>query len=420
MVLQAAKSDTQTRRPAAINTGSHIGKELIQSVNLLEHKDTLLTELNLKVRKVLPPGPASWVIYLIKLAHNSNLVFALFILILWFFLLGLVMGVYLFFAKIKVTRQIRTRNRLEKRYHELIAGFLFQEGIEAEIPAELLSQRSFFQKNILIGLIVKLYIDLEGDVSQRLRGLYLSLGLHKVSLGKVRRGKWFVKIQGFRELANMDVEEAITVIRPYINHTRDELRSEAMISLVRLDKESPFRFLTELSAPFTRWEQLNVFAIARKYQVKIPQFSHWFNHENPTVVMFALTMTGIYQQYDATAEIITLVGHSDAVIRRLAIRLTGELALQGNEAFLRLRYEEETEQENKLEIIRALAKERGKMQTLFFNSVARETGSYALRFAASKALLSHGAESKASFEEIRHADPAAFDPIFNHLNDKRI
>lgn len=427
--LQAGNRDTITT-PSDTNksvnvqthtspTNAQFEKDIIQSIRRLENKDTILTELNRVVRNVLPSSLASDFIYLIKLAHQSDVLFALLILIFYFFSLSLFMGIYLLITKIKSNYQERKRIKLEKRYHDIIAAFLFQESDDQSIPPSLINQHSFFRKNILINLMVRLYIDLEGDVAQKLHYLYIKLGLDRVSLRKIKHGKWSVKIQGFRELSNMDVEEAIASIRKYTNHHNEELRSEAMIAMVRLDKKNPFGFLDELTSPFTKWEQLNVFSIARKYRVEIPSFKKWFYHKNITVVRFALNMVGVFQQFDATDDIIKMLRHRDPEIRKLSIKLIGEFRLFNQESFLRARYPQESE-ENKLEIIQALSKIPDFSQINFFREILLRSSSHPICVAVSKALFDHSPEGKATFDLIRGKNQQKFDPVYHHIIDKRI
>jgi len=383
------------------------------------YRDTILFILKTDAGRMLPSTFAKNVNYLFRLAHHSNTVFLLFIMIIYFFLLSIFMGVYMIVSKLRTNFLERKQKRYERIFHGIIASYLFQDKRDTSVPSRLKAEKSAFKKQVLANLMVRLYNDLEGDIAVKLRKLYLELGLERVSLRRVKHGRWFMKIRGVRELAIMDVETATPFIRKHIFSSNDELRSESMIALVRLDKDTPFAFLHELTSPLTKWEQLSIFSMARKYQVKVPQFKQFLGSTNSSVVCFALSMISIYQQMDAAPQITGLLKHSDPDVRGQAIKLAGEFNLTVTEQLLRDAYENEPE-ENQLEIIKSLGKMPDLRLTGFFSNILRQGSGFRLSLAAVKSLKESGAEGEAALSTLMEGSGQYLGSIYQHITDNRI
>jgi len=350
---------------------------------------------------------------------NNLFILAVIFLIVYFLLMSLIFSVSTMSIRFLKNRRKYKRKRLEEKYHNIIAEYLYKEKDANIVPAALFRQRSRFRKQIIIDVIVNLYVSLEGDVADKLRALYLNLRYNKVSLRKLKSSKWNIKAKGFRELANMDVEEAESKIRKYLNHRNDELRSEAHIAFVRLNKEEPFWFLNNLETYFTPWEMLNIHQVVKKYKIEVPQFMKWLNASNDTVIIFSLKMIIIFKQIDATPKLKPLLSHENELVREQAIKAVGELSQPDLADTLKLIYKSETET-NKLSIIKALERIPNERQIDFLREILENEKTYTIRLEAARALYNIGPSGKLKLRLLKDANKPDLDQIYNHVTDVRI
>ncbi|MFC1729728.1 HEAT repeat domain-containing protein [candidate division KSB1 bacterium] len=371
------------------------------------------------IKKVQPAKIRNTLLQFAGIIFNNLLVMAVIFLIVYFVLMSLIFSISTLTIRFYKNRRKYKRIRLEEKYHNIIAAYLYQEKDANIVPPELFRQRSKFRKHIIIDVIVKLYISLEGDVSQKLRALYLNLRYNKVSLKKLRSRKWNVVAKGFRELANMDVEEAEKKIRKYLNHHNDELRSEAHIAIVRLNKKEPFEFLNHLNTYFTPWEMLNIHQVVKKYEIEVPRFVQWLDSSNDTVVIFSLKMVIIFKQIDAAEKLKSLLSHENELVREQAIKAVGELSQTDLAEILKLIYKDESSN-NKKCIIKAMERITDEKHIEFLKDIVENEELFNLKLEAAKALHNMGPAGKIKLRLIREANKPDLDPIYNHVSDVRI
>ena len=116
-------------------------------------------------------------------------------------------------------------------------------------------------RQVLIDQIIDVMINLKGEIKQKAKDLYLSLGLKKDSMVKARSRKWHLKIKGYRELAFMDIRDANEHIIRSLESNNEILRMEAQIALVRL---SPLLFFTKAkqATSLTRRDALETYYLS--------------------------------------------------------------------------------------------------------------------------------------------------------------
>ncbi|MFH0761650.1 MAG: HEAT repeat domain-containing protein [Bacteroidota bacterium] len=271
------------------------------------------------------------------------------------FFVGIMILVLSFVLSLRTRRRRidRKRQQLKDEYQDSITEFLFTE--TDTVPESLLKQDTKVKKQILIDEIMQLYANLAGEISEKLRKLYLDAGLDNESVKKARSSQWHIRAKGFRELAQMNVQTVTDEIDKCLNSSNEVLRMEAQLALIRLNTNDPFGFLDKLVQPFTSWEQLHVYEIIQRYQIIPPDFSRWLDSPNESIIVFSIRMIRAFRQESAFPKLSPLLEHPSYDIREETFITLGEL---GNPEALnllkdRFRYESEP---GRIEILKAIGK----------------------------------------------------------------
>ncbi len=382
-------------------------------------RKSIISSLEKWLDSKLPDKVFRFVKYILLISYNQWILFLIMILILYFIVLSIVLMILVLTSRTWDAYFKRKRNRLKNNYHEIIADYLFKESNENIVPSILFKQGSRFRKNILIDVMLDLFNSLEGDIANKLRALYLNLRLERVSILKTKSRKWNMKVRGFQELSSIDAENAGKYIKRYLNSYNNELRSEAYIAFVRLNKDNPFGFLNLVDSYFTVWEQLKVHAIAVKYNVTIPDFGPWLKSKNDTVILFALRMIIIYKQQETANEIKTCLKHHNPQVRELAYTAIGELNLLDLQTDLLDSYSKETFK-NRVTILNSLGRLPDEKLFSFYEKVIRECDDFRLRLNASLNLYHIGSPGQKLLFQIKEHMAPELDNIYLHVTDERI
>jgi len=212
-------------------------------------------------------------------------------------------------------------------YAEKLAEYWIDEKDNGLIPSEFIEMSKDYQKDVLIHEIISLLYNLPEESANKIKELYFRLKLDSCSFQRLKNRHWNIKAQGIHELASLDARNEVIFIEDFINDKHPVLRHEAISALVRLRPEDPFSFLDKLKGNFTKWDQINVIAIIKKFQIVLPDFSRWFDAENPSVVLLAVEMIKHYKQTDNIEKLGKLLKYPNEEVRLSVIHTIGELKL---------------------------------------------------------------------------------------------
>jgi hypothetical protein len=243
----------------------------------------------------------------------------------------LIISVISLFLAIMINRTIKTNRRahaahMKKVYQEELTSYLFEEDTKIEFT----NISNPLNREFFINELLSLHNNLYGESATKLRELYFSLGLNKDSLRKVNSSLWHKKAKGFREVAQMDVKEAIDVIAANINSRNKILRMEAQVAMVKLAEKDPLNFLDDLKSELSLWEQVNILNTLDYHQITVDSFERWLTSSNISVLRFAAKMTGVYKQSESAPSLVVLLNHPDAAVRLSAIEALGQLEAPGH------------------------------------------------------------------------------------------
>jgi len=229
-------------------------------------------------------------------------------------------------------------NDRRKQLTPIISNFLFYgEDASKEEKYEYIElkveMREFIKdpinRSVLKEILLDLQRDLTGDARKRLLSLYQDFDLHLDAYQKLNSWRWEVVTKGIVELTQMQVEQAYTFIKNFINHKRSVIRRQAQIAAVSLKHEGISHFLDTNKYAISEWQQIKILEILRDQEDFIPpNFGAWLTSKNKDVVLFSLRLIRHYNQTDANCSVTELLKHKDDEVKQAAIECIKEFGVK--------------------------------------------------------------------------------------------
>jgi len=349
----------------------------------------------------------------------SNYLFKIVVLLNLFFILSVVtLLLMIFYRRLKSSYINFKKSNCLDRYRDFITDWLYKEQPQI-VPLFLLVElKDRVNREVFTSELLSLHSNLTGDSADKLVELFHLTGLKKYSIRKASNSSWFIKAKGFRELAQMKIEEERGLISKYLNSSNSVLRIEAQMAWIQLNPNEPLSFLSNPNVKLTDWGLLNSLLALKKNDV-VPDFGQWLSSLNKGVTLFAIKMSGVFKQFDNVEMVAMRLEDSDLDIRQEAIHALGEMALPSPGYKLRQLFPSEGLL-NKKEIIRSLIMMSDSSNIPFFETVLLNEQDINLRILAAKAMVSFNGicDDTLNFM-LRDADPL-LTSIIIHAKDKRI
>ncbi|MCF8224197.1 MAG: HEAT repeat domain-containing protein [Bacteroidales bacterium] len=319
-------------------------------------------------------------------------------------------------------RRMRKRDELYQylleTYQALIIDYLYGEA-GAEGFRKIASNG--YRRQVLIEQMKDVAVNLKGDSGDKLRKLYMELGLDVDSVRRAYSRRWHIKIKGFRELAFMNIKDANAEIFRCLNSRNEILGMEAQIALVRLSDDKPFEFLHHLRRTFSLWEQISLHELLVLHSIPVPSFKQWIDSPNPTVVMFALRMIREFKQKEAEDDVRRILSHPSPEVRKIAIEVSGDLEMTTTREVMKKMYKYEDDI-NSLEILKSLGKMPDKSLLGFLKLVLDKEDDVQLQIEATKAIENIGEEGVKALVKLMKSksEYKNYSIIIRHVLDRRI
>lgn len=352
-------------------------------------------------------------------SDKSFFIWLLIVLIIYFFLNLIVVITIVFISRIRKIRKERKIKKLEEEFQILLAEFLFDPSAEKTAYNKLRSTSGSFKRNILLDELMKLCVDLAGEVLEKLKVLYFNMELDKDSIQKLSNRRWYIKVKGCRELTRMKAYNAKSEIEKLLNSNNEILRAEAQMALIELNEENPYYFLEKLTQQFLPWEQLNVHVMMQRNAYEIPDFSKWLMVENETVVLFAIEMIRVYHQIMNAPKIIKFFKHPNKSLREAAIIAAGELGYVELVPELMKIYNE-VEDEYKVLILRSMQRLADDGNKDFLRGIVESNTPQYIKLEAAKAMFALGVKGQIELKRYTQTSDSELNAIVKHVFDERI
>lgn len=182
------------------------------------------------------------------------------------------------------------------------------------------------RRKSVISILNNLMNEVSGEMSDSIKTLYHQTGLIDYAILRLKSKKWHVISKAIGELTRFKIYETHDVVAAFINHPRVEVHKEAQLYLVHLFKFKGLSFLDDLKLPLSEWHQLLLLESLMDFDdLQIGDIKPWLKSSNVSVVLFALKLSKIYNQFEVKNVLIELLSHSDKTIRVSAMDVLDQL-----------------------------------------------------------------------------------------------
>ncbi|MEO5991695.1 MAG: hypothetical protein ABIP68_08670, partial [Ferruginibacter sp.] len=203
-----------------------------------------------------------------------------------------------------------------------------------------------FKRKIVVSTLLKLKNEISGEIADSIQKLYFQTGLINYTLPKLRSKKWYCVAEGIRELRQFQVKEAHDEVATYINHPKSEVRKEMQLYMINLFYFEGLAFLDVLDTSLSEWDQIQLLEVLQRFDnQKIPNVRSWLKSPNDSVVIFALKLAKIHNQFEAKFELIDLLQHQNKKIRIDAIYALSKLNVLETKEILKHNFAEISREE---------------------------------------------------------------------------
>lgn len=256
----------------------------------------------------------------------------------------------------------KKRFLLEKKVQDFFDQWLsnmllddFSGGVAVEIPEELKDiRKNKIARQYAINQLINTKKNLVGIASRNVVYLYEQLGLKTSSLRKFNSRIWYKKAKGIYELYMMEQKDVKDRILRYTNSSNEYIRLEAQTAVLAFSGFEGLAFLDRLTRPMNSWQQVKLLEQLEPLDPgHLEPLENWLLSKNNSVVIFALKLAEIYQQYHLKEAVTGCLQHENEKVRTQAIKTLRHIGDEQSAQILAERYAEET-MVNRTAILQAL------------------------------------------------------------------
>jgi len=173
-------------------------------------------------------------------------------------------------------------------------------------------------------------------------------------------------------------------------------------------------FLNTLTHPLDEWHQLKLLEQLKSLDPEqMPQLPHWLHSSNAYVVLFALRLAEIYQQFHVHTAVVTCLTHHQEKVRAQAIQTLSKIASPQTADILVQRYAQETPK-NRLTILKTLREVGSSDQFEFLTGLLKE-GDNEIRLEAAAAIAGINREGRKLLEALAEQESGDLRSVYKHV-----
>jgi HEAT repeat protein len=255
-------------------------------------------------------------------------------------------------------RVSRSREQLYRYYSGLLADLLLQplpdlsssrrksalfdqyEELLGPVKSGL-SWSSLARKGLHRAAIRKVLIDfstdLTGESMDRLQYFFYSLDFVDEEIRLLDSKHWWIRAQAARNLGLLRARRGNTALTRALEDRHDDVRNQAMQSLVVLVGVEALGTIFQMMKGLTRWTALGLSIIVRRFEDKsLPYLTSALKSSDQSVVLFAIEMLSEIGFVEAVNPLVAIAeAYPNVMIRSAAIVALGRLGDERSEPLLR-------------------------------------------------------------------------------------
>ncbi|WP_299523297.1 hypothetical protein [uncultured Lutibacter sp.] len=270
------------------------------------------------------------------------------------FVIIIISIIYLKFLRTHLRLNDKIAEKYKNEYEANLITYLYSENEEGLISSE---QQSIikqlkngainkFKREIIISTLLKLLNEISGEMADSIQNLYYQTALNNYAVAKLKSGNWYFITEGIRELKLFRVKDAHKDVEKHVNHSKSEVRKEVQLYLVNLFSFKGLNFLNDLKTPLSEWDQIQLLEELQKFDdQEIPDITLWLKSENDYVVIFALKLAKIYNQFGMKEILLELLNHESERVRLELIPVLNHLYIVEAKEVLKSNFSERSREE---------------------------------------------------------------------------
>lgn len=203
-----------------------------------------------------------------------------------------------------------------------VNNFLFNEEFDKQndlVNFKNIHLKTKFDFKIAISQMLIFNENLKGESSLLIKELFFGLGLYTFLIKDIKSKAWHKKARALYVFNKLGLEIPEAQVVGQLNSKREEARHQAILYLINSSENDPLSFMDKIDRPLTLWQQIGMESAMNAYTGKMPNFSKWLNHKQPSVVIFCIKMIVDHNQFENILSVQKLVNHPNVRVRNQAI-----------------------------------------------------------------------------------------------------
>ncbi len=259
--------------------------------------------------------------------------------------------------------------------------------------------------------------DVTGEARERLTYAFYSLGFADEAIRRIGEKQWWVRARAAKQLGQYRVRRGMFVLTVALDDSRDEVRSQAVQSLISLAGPQALRTIFLHIKRISRWLAIELSAEVMRYGPEsVPYLLEALDVPEPSVVEFAVEMLAEVGFVDAVEPIRKIArAYPSLSVRLKAIEALGRLGDTRAELLL-LQLTLDPDRQIRLKSMEALAR-TGSPGAADFLLERIADGDVEEKICAASAIERMGEKGKRILEDMRRSAEPLLGAVADHVQD---
>ncbi len=208
-------------------------------------------------------------------------------------------------------------------------------------------------KNLVLKQIVRLKLNLKGEVINKVVAIYENFDLFKFSLNSLKSSHIRKISRGIYHFQSLEYADAEIHLEPLLKHKNYQISSNSYIAKSSISSDN-LNFLIDFDKKITLADEIKIMDILYSKRPKMPSnLNEWLYSKNPSVIILGIKFMVFYKYTNEINKILSLLDNENQLVRAEAINAVKDLYIYHAEQLIITQFNYETPK-NKIVILKAL------------------------------------------------------------------
>lgn len=231
--------------------------------------------------------------------------------------------IYTFIKSVDYYRLSTKKEIWNKLIDDEILLHIFEDK-ENQNPVITKEMKSDVFKQFFIERIINSLDSFSGSYRDKIKNILEVYQLNQYSQKKLKQKNPYILAQGIRELIVIQDNDALTKVKPFINHPNRQVQEECQFGLVYFLAFDGLYFLDHLKTQLSEWQQIRLLSILPSLpncsDEEFDKLIKWLDSSNESVIIFTLKIIQKSQILRAEDYILKLLTSNNPKIITQAIK----------------------------------------------------------------------------------------------------